>query len=206
MTIWTSPETLVTNILPYSEDFTQWSANNGETAGNFVSTDPFGQQGGSLVSDTSTSELGQLFSTVNISGNTTRTFSIFVQKDSITSRVCGIRMSYTGSVAGAIRLNTSTGEIALNTGANVIVVDSGVDDYGDYWRLWIASYKTGVNLVSVGILPSNAVTVSGASDVTLTGSVVVFGAQLEVGVEPTGYIPTDGAAVTSERLTAWARP
>lgn len=206
MTTWTSPESLVTNILPYSEDFTQWSANYGETAGNFVTTDPFGQPGGSLVSDTSTSELGQLFSTVNLSGNITRAFSIFVQKDSVTSRVCGIRMSYTGSVAGAIRLNTSTGETALNTGSGVQVVDYGADDYGDYWRLWIASYKSDVNLVSVGILPSNATIVSGSSDVTLTGSVVVFGAQLEVGVEPTGYISTNGEAVTSERLTAWARP
>ena len=203
MTTWSDPSEFVTNLLPYSEDFSQWSSFNGEEAGNYYSNDPFGNPGGSLVSDISDTTLGQLFTTLNINGTVTRVFSVFVEKDTNVNRVCGLRMSYLTSIAASLRLNTYTGEVFSIAGTGVTIVDYGCDDYGTYWRPWVASKKD--TLVSVGILPSNALTVSGATDNTLVDSAVFFGAQLETGTNPTGYIATNGVALTDEKQTEWAR-
>ena len=203
MTTWTIPSDEVTNLLPYSEDFTQWGKDYDEEIQNNYSFDPFGYVGGTLVTDISESTLGQIYYLVNLNGTLTRVFSVFVGKDTNTTRVCTLRMAYSGAI-GALRLNTYTGEVyPFDGGTNVTFVDYGCDDYGTYWRPWVATKKD--TLVSVGLLPSNAVTIDGNSDLTLKGSAVFFGAQLEIGTNPTGYIKTDGEAVTTEKKTEWAR-
>ena len=202
MTTWTAQTEYATNLLPYSEDFSLWTlaSNVSLQPGQ---TDPFGQPSAVRITDTSSAAFGQVLYTLNLDGTVTRVFSAFVMKDSDTSRVCSIRMNYTGGVSMSIRLNTYTGEVATVTGSGITLVNHGVDDYDSAWRIYVASYKD--TLVNVGLLPSNATTLSSSASVSIKGSATFFGAQLEVGTDPTGYIKTEGVSVTSKKLTEWAR-
>jgi hypothetical protein len=109
------------------------------------------------------------------------TFSIFFKKtgNGSTSRV-GFNLGLSGgtTVSATPRLNTDTG-----------VVSSGVvESYGDWWRLsgTITNNTSGNTTLTVTIYSA----LGAADTVTATGSAVIYGAQLEVGLQPTTYIPT----------------
>ncbi len=128
--------------------------------------------------------------------NTTDTHvtSVFVRKTAGgASPTFGLEMVYAdgvGTTPVQIRLNTDTG---VTNG----VGDGGVQDFGDWWRLWGLSTNnfSGNRTLLVKVLPALAAHGSFVDVMSTTGSAHVWGFQSEVGSTPTSYIETFGAVV-----------
>jgi len=206
MTTWSPLDEYATNLLPYSEDFYgYWTQLTGGNVIGNSSEGPFGEMNASLVEDNSNSGYGQLVYEVNISNNNSKCFSLFIKKDTDETRIVGIRQKFVSVTdSPTLRINTYTGDYYVIPGLSEISIDGyGVDDYGTYWRAWITTSATTL-LTYVVILPALAQSLEVDATNTIIGSVIIFGAQLEYAETPTGYIKTDGEAVTVEKRTEWA--
>jgi hypothetical protein len=128
----------------------------------------------------------------------THVFSIFVKKDNDETRFPEFQASI---LAGAteehkVQLNTKTG--ATNVRVNTAATDSHrVDDYGDWWRLSLNCTNDGSGTTfTAKILPSITAVIGGV-DATVTGSVVLDQAQIELNQSyPSSPIITEAAAVS----------
>ena len=128
--------------------------------------------------------------------NTTDTHvtSIFVRKTTgATSPTFGLEMVYAdgaGTVPVQIRLNTDTG---VSNG----VGDGGVQDFGDWWRLWGLSTNnfSGNRTLLIKVLPALAAHGSFVDVMSTNGSAHAWGIQSEIGSTPTSYIETFGGTV-----------
>ncbi len=121
--------------------------------------------------------------------------SIFVKKDSDTSRFpeFQVRMNGGTSTQTNVQLNTSTGATTIRTGPG----SASVEDCGDYWRLTIIHANNGLGNVVLAFFIFPAVTtVWGDTANTATGSIIVWGAQVELGSTPSSDITTTTVAVT----------
>jgi len=212
---WTIESDEVTNFIQYSENFENWVKGAGyTTVVNNYGIDPFGFRSAAYVEDTSTTQYGQIYISLisngneGIDGNVQRTFSMFVKKDSVTTRTCTITMRYgiPAKVAGT-NLNTSTGNSSLfgTTETGMSNTGSGIDDYGDYWRMWVTSRNTVYPLQSVMFIPANSSAIGVGGNVNNVGSCVIACAQLELGSDPTGYIKTEGEWVTKRKVGEWVK-
>lgn len=137
--------------------------------------------------------VSQLLTIVN---TTTYAHSIFVQKTSgatvfpVFEVGQGDGINYFGAV-----INTNTGVITAATGGAYVAPTSvSAHSIGDFWRVIIVGTSNGVTC-RFSFYPaasSNGTTVGAAS---LTGSAVIYGAQLEAAAFASTYIPTTTAAV-----------
>lgn len=194
-----------TNELAYSEQFDNaaWVQTNTPTITANSTAAPDGATTADTVADTSTTAW-QLIHQVaaSFTGGGTYAGSCFVKKDATgrATRFPVFRVAYQGGTANNydIKLDTSTGEFSLvagGTGAGAAT--GGVEDWGDYWRVWVAGPDNGANTsAQFEIYPAGGADAAWTTANTANGSVIVWGAQLEAGALPTSYIPTTTAAVT----------
>jgi hypothetical protein len=205
-----------TNLLSYSEDFSQWFA-TGITRTNAGNASIY-EANQTTISDFNTSVTSQLrVLASDIAGysdkNITRCFSLFVLKDSVlpSTRWGALRIIYTednvtASGGTQLRFDTNSGDIYNADFTGAVTVDYGADDFDDYWRFWVSSYAN-KNFLSVNIYPANGKNLlSSTQDVSVTGSITCFGAQLELGDKPSNYEKTEGLSswsAQSDNTTSW---
>lgn len=147
-----------------------------------------------------------LYYDLNISPtNPKAVFSIFVKKDSDTSRFPEFQLNWTFGTSKSleVQLNTSTGATYIRTN------DTGngsvsVVDYTDWWRIILTDTDTGNN-AQLQVLIAPAITTTWqTTEVTALGAIIIDCAQLEFSnmfpdvVIGTSYKDNDGVAIGSD--------
>jgi hypothetical protein len=112
-------------------------------------------------------------------------YSVDIKKDSDETRFplvfasfsgCGVPAKY---VSFGVIVNTKTGALLNHTSAPT---NSGIDDYGDWWRVWIskANNNVGNNSLAIYVYPAWTNAWATAAVTAATGTVIVDAAQVEL--------------------------
>jgi len=189
-----------TNLFLQSNSFqTTWGENSGTLGISQNVTGPDGISNSAWTfTDSQSGSLQGRYQDVALTNGVTYTMSIFIKKTTGTQTVFpAIYSARSGAGIAGISINTTTGTTyqVSAAGLTTISTSSTVYDVGDYWRLNATFLCNSTGAWGFVIAPA-ATGTSGALNAGLTGSAVVYGAQVESGSFGTSYIATTTASVT----------
>jgi hypothetical protein len=194
-----------TNLVTYSEDFTDASWVKTNTSALFVDAiGPDGETSAVTLVDSGAGGTGnvRLVETVTTVIGSSYTFSVFAKALGLNF----LQLS-TGtndvetSEEPTVNVNLTDGtftEISGN-GTPTLSVAPTVEPYGDGWYRCSFSFNAGVTSFAVTIGPASSASFNRfESTLALDGtsSILIYGAQFEAGSTPSSYIPTSGSTVT----------
>lgn len=178
------------NVLQFSEQFDNPVWGSGAVTAN-AAVSPRGDQTADEVFDDSTTSASIFNQIAPIqSSSLPYRFSVFVKKDDNEGRFPEFRIkaalgSSQPTTSG--HLNTKTGAFALRQGTEMSVTDEG-----GYWRVSVGVTDTdsGNSEIRCSILPAYTDVLGETQNSSLTGSIVIWGAQLNEGSSPLPYEQT----------------
>ena len=192
-----------TNLLTRSEDFSHadWTLSNTPVITTNTTVAPDGATTADSIEDNDGSGSESLYQTA---GSFTVTdwycASVYIDKDAVgrATRFPALLVQFLGSTTedNEIRFDTSTGESNLNADdPNAI---AGVIDVGNYYRIFVAAKSVDQSNTSVRwqLYPARGADGAWGSSNAATGTVIVWGAQLETLAFMSSYIPTTSTTVT----------
>ena len=172
-----------TNLIPYSEDFSQWNGTQVTIEPNAIIS-PDGTLNASRMTPTTTSSV-HLIST---SGSTTMAMSVYAKSNGYHR----FRFNSGSSGNGYASFDLNAGTV-LNSGGTYYT-SSSIDSVGNGWYRCTLVLTSGVASVPNLAIEDNSGNVSFIGDGT--SAIYIWGGQAEVGSYATSYIPTDGGTVT----------
>jgi hypothetical protein len=159
--------------------------------------EPFGYTGNDravvTMSDTTTTSLAYNGYTIGALPAIDYVASVYILKDSNTSRQAGFSINTSTQFSGAL-LNTSTGTAIRSTDSTLTSTVS-VTDAGLWWRLamtWTGDATANNWRIAPAIATSPGSTATSAA---ATGSAVFACPQVEIGTTPTAYQATDASGI-----------
>ena len=187
-------ENAATNLIPYSEDFSQWIASDlTVTDNNAISPD------GTLNASKLTAVSGNATKRIQETGFTTtstdRCYSIFVKTDDIKA----IQLLHSGDLQGFARFDLVDYTVGSVGGKTTAIIE----DYGNGWYKCTAIFNsTNAFGSSLYVYFSDSAIGSYGGTSSQVGDLFIYGAQYEEGSYPSSYIPTQGSVVTRAAETA----
>jgi hypothetical protein len=181
-----------TNLIPYSEGFSQWS--NVYAALTPNQSSPDGSNNAFIIEDESDTAYRKIDKTITTNA-TPHTFSVFIKKKtSAVNSYSGIQMGTGFSYVVFDSFNGTYHEQSNTNYDNVEVQDFN----SNWWRLKLtATVTTSTRVALWGAISSTATNINNGA----TGSETFYGAQLEELSYATSYIPTNGSTVTRDADT-----
>ena len=183
-----------TNLLTYSEDFSQWTALNLTVAdNNSISTD------GTLNASKLTASSGTSIKRIGLGGmptsSVTRAFSVFIK----TNNINAIQLLHSGDLQGYANFDLQNNVV----GSAGSKTTSKIENYGNGWHRCTAIFdSTNAQGSTLYLNIKDNANGGYGGDTSQVGDLYVFGAQLEQGSYATSYIPTNGSTVTRIAETA----
>ena len=184
-------EPMRTNLVTYSEDFSQWTTEGSiEATDNFI-TSPDGTQNATKLQLTGSSSGtdGKISFAVSPSA-TTHTFSVFAKKGNHDYIYIWINMTVGSNITRWINLDD--GSVNVGSGTATVTTTSFSNDW---WKIEYTFDATNMSKIKFEVADDGVSTGTGGDNI------YVWGAQLEQGSYETSYIPTSGSTVTRNQET-----
>ena len=180
-----------TNLITYSEDFSQWADVNSTILSNNAIS-PSGIQDAYKITSTSTGDSAFVRnSSVTQAISTTYSFSCFVKKGT-TNFVRLANRAIGGATNSSAWFDIENGVVGV---LGALLSSSNIEDYGNGWYRCTAISNTGGTIANQ-LLDITACTSDGVAGAVTGDFMYIYGAQMEALPYSTSYIPTSGSTVT----------
>ena len=208
----TSPSFLLepqsTNLIAYSEDFSQptWNKSNTSIQIN-TTTSPSGNFDGSTLTDNATSSIHRLRDAVSLSASTNYSLSVFAKKNTLSNiQLALINTANSNTISKVFDLENGVIGEELSQGGTT-VSDAKIENYGNGWFrcVIVGQLNSAPNQYQITLATKSTGNSQSVKQVTYsgdgTGSVFLYGAQIEQKSYSTSYIPTYGSTATRSQET-----
>ena len=184
-------EPSATNLLLYSEDFTQWNLGDSQTLLNQI-TSPDGLNNGAKLNTSNVTNQSYASQSISVVASNTYTFSVYAKKGE-QKYLC---------LVGLNPFTESYFDLESGTALSNNATSSSIEDVGGGWFRLTATFDADTSTKFVGIYLSETGSSLGPLSIPNNEGVYIWGAQVEQGSVATSYIPTSGGDVNARTRQA----